>query len=64
MTAVLDYTSAGSFTRIDGVDMLALESLPTDPMQICRVVPYLVVQPTDAQSLNLPADRFDENQIR
>ncbi|MCZ4613835.1 transglutaminase domain-containing protein [Rhodococcus qingshengii] len=64
MTAVLDYTSAGPFTRIDGVDMLALESLPTDPMQICRVVPYLVVQPTDARSLNLPTDRFDENQIR
>ena len=44
--------------------MLALESLSTDPVKICRVVPYLVVQPTDAQSLNLPADRFDENQIR
>ncbi|MCW0194868.1 MAG: hypothetical protein OJJ55_26620 [Rhodococcus sp.] len=30
MTAVLDYTSAGPFTRIDGVDPLALESRMTD----------------------------------
>src|SRR3989304_1357431 len=53
MTAVLDYTSAGPFTRIDGVDPLALESLSTDPAQICRVVPYLVGQPTHAPSPNL-----------
>ncbi|GAA3154400.1 hypothetical protein GCM10020255_034740 [Rhodococcus baikonurensis] len=64
MTAVLDYTSAGPFTRVDGVDLLAIEPLSADPVDICRVVPYLVVQPADAQSLNLTTDRFDENQIR
>ncbi|WP_415854456.1 transglutaminase domain-containing protein [Sinomonas sp. G460-2] len=33
-------------------------------MGICLPVHNLVIQPTDAHALNLPADRFDENQIR
>lgn len=64
MEAVLDYTSPGPLTGIDRVDLLALEPLVAEPAGICRTVPHLVIQPTDAQSLNLPADRFDENQIR
>ncbi|MGW7531251.1 transglutaminase-like domain-containing protein [Amycolatopsis sp. NPDC054798] len=64
MADVLDYTSPGPFTSLDGVDPLALESTADDPRGICLPVGELVVQPADAQALNLPADRFGENQIR
>lgn len=64
MAKVVDYASPGPFTSLDGVDSLALESVAADPVGVCLPVHNLVIQPTDAQTLNLPADRFDENQIR
>jgi hypothetical protein len=64
MNAVIDYTSPGPLTGVGGVDLLTLDPLPADPTGICRAVPHLVIQPSDAQSLNLSGDRFDENQIR
>lgn len=64
MGKVLDYTAPGPLTRVDGVDVRALEPLGADPVAICEVVSELVIQPTDAQSLKLPEDRFVENQIR
>lgn len=64
MAKVIDYASPGRLTGLDGVSSLALESVATDPVGICLPVHDLVIQPTDAQALNLPADRFDENQIR
>jgi hypothetical protein len=33
-------------------------------VEICFPVHNLVIQLTDAQALKLPAERFDENQIR
>ncbi|MGC0363833.1 hypothetical protein ABH922_001817 [Rhodococcus sp. 27YEA15] len=64
METALDYTSPGPLTGVDEGDVLALESLADNPVDICRVVGSLVVEPDDVQSLNLPADRFDDNQIR
>jgi Transglutaminase-like superfamily len=64
MTEGIDYASPGPFTSFDGVDPLALESVATDPVDICLPAHQLVIQPADAQTLNLPADRFDEKQIR
>jgi hypothetical protein len=46
------------------VDSLALEPVAADPVGVCLPVHDLVIRPTDAQALNLPADRFDDNQIR
>ncbi|RJQ71963.1 transglutaminase domain-containing protein [Pseudonocardiaceae bacterium YIM PH 21723] len=59
MGEIIDYASAGVFT-----DLAGLEPIPGDPVDICRPVGELVIMPTDAQRLNLPADRFDENQLR
>ncbi|RZQ60142.1 transglutaminase-like domain-containing protein [Amycolatopsis suaedae] len=64
MTGVIDYTSPGPFTGLDGVDPVALEPAAADPVGICRPVRYLFIQPTDARPLGLPAPRFDSNQIR
>ncbi|WP_422934057.1 transglutaminase domain-containing protein [Sinomonas sp. P47F7] len=64
MAEVIDYSSPGPFTSLDGIDSRALEPVADDPVGICLPVHSLVIQPTDAQALNLPAHRFDENQIR
>ena len=65
MEAVLDYTSPGPLTGVDAADSRALiEQLAAKPSDICRVVRDLVIQPSDAQALNLPEDRFGENHIR
>ncbi|MEJ2857545.1 MULTISPECIES: transglutaminase-like domain-containing protein [unclassified Saccharothrix] len=64
MAEVIDYASPGPLTSLDGVDPRALESVAADPVDICLPVHDLVIQPTDAQASNLPADRFDEKQIR
>ncbi|MEV0676939.1 transglutaminase-like domain-containing protein [Actinosynnema sp. NPDC050436] len=36
----------------------------SDPVDLCRPVRALVVQPRDAQALGLPAERFEDNQVR
>lgn len=64
MAEVIDYASPGPFTSLDGVDPVVLESVAADPVGICLPVHNLVIQPADAQALNLSADRFGENQIR
>ncbi|MCZ4519183.1 transglutaminase [Rhodococcus ruber] len=64
MGEVLDYALPGPLTSVAGVDSRALELLATDAVGICQVVSDLVIQPSDAQVLNLPDDRFVENQIR
>ena len=64
MGEAFGYAWPGPLTRVDGVDSRALELLATDAVGICQVVSDLVIQPSDAQALNLPEDRFVENQIR
>lgn len=64
MAKVIDYAAPGPLTGLDGVSTLALEGIATDPVDVCFPVHNLVIQPTDAQALNLPAERFDENQVR
>ena len=64
MTATIDYAVAGPLTTIGAVHKAALDDLPSEPVEICRLVHDLVVQPTDAQGLGLSEDRFAENQLR
>ena len=61
---VIDYATPGVFTRLDGVDSGALAGFAADPVGMCLPVHELVIQPRDAQALNLPADRFADNQLR
>jgi hypothetical protein len=45
---MIDYAAAGPLTTIGTVHRPALDDLPADPVEICRLVHGLVVQPTDA----------------
>ncbi|WP_107660330.1 transglutaminase-like domain-containing protein [Nocardia suismassiliense] len=64
MNPMLDYATAGPLTNLSGIDPAVLRSVPTEVVEICQLTSSLVVQPHDAQALNLSAERFGENQIR
>jgi hypothetical protein len=64
MTAAIDYTEPGPLTALGGVSPAALDGIPAGPVDVCRPVPSLVIQPADAQALGLPPERLSENQIR
>lgn len=59
----VDYASPGRLTALDGAaDVLA--GISGDAVEVCMPVHQLVIQPGDAQSLALPEERFEENQMR
>jgi hypothetical protein len=62
--AAIDYSTPGPFTAVDGIPEAVLATVAGDPAEICRPVHNLVIQPSDAESLDLPERRFQENQIR
>ncbi|PWU59169.1 transglutaminase [Micromonospora globispora] len=64
MTGTIDYAGAGPLTRIDMIHEPALANLPSEAVEICRLVHDLVIQPTDAKGLGVPDERFAENQLR
>jgi Transglutaminase-like superfamily len=61
---VIDYQAAGPLTSLAGAPATALSSVALEPVAICRPVHGLVIQPGDAKTLGVAAERFDENQIR
>ncbi len=60
----VDYAVPGTLTTLAAVDPVALAGVGVDPVEICRPVAGLVIQPDDARALGMPADRFATNQIR
>ncbi len=67
MLADLDYAAAGPITELASVSPAALTGLAglaTDPVGICAHVHSLVLQPDDATSLGVRADRLTEKDIR
>ena len=64
MTDVTRFAVTGPLTDLSDVDPAALADLPADPIAVCRLAPGLVIQPSAASALGLPADRVGENQIR
>jgi hypothetical protein len=64
MPPSIDYAIPGPLTTLAGVDPAALDGVGADPVEICRPVAGLVIQPEDAQALDLAAERFATNQIR
>ncbi len=64
MAADLDYSQPGVFTTLGQVPPEALAALPHTPIEICRPVHSLVIQPTDAQECGIPEERFSTNQLR
>lgn len=61
---MIDYAAPGPLTGFDGIDAVMLELINGHPVEICFPVHSLVIQPGDATSRMLPAERFAENQIR
>jgi Transglutaminase-like superfamily len=64
MTDEIDYTTPGPLTDLGNVSPLLLEGIADEPTEICRPVHTLVIQPSDAKALDVPAERFAENQLR
>ncbi|WP_200215894.1 transglutaminase domain-containing protein [Micromonospora coerulea] len=64
MVGTIDYAGAGPLTRIDPFHEPALANLPSEAVEICRLVHDLVIQPADANGLGVPDERFAENQLR
>jgi transglutaminase-like putative cysteine protease len=60
----INYVQPGQLTDLGRVRPSALEPVPTDPVDICRLVHGLVIQPSDAKSRGVPGERFAENQVR
>jgi hypothetical protein len=64
MTDAIGYAEPGPLTDLGKVCPPALERIPAVAIDICRPVHSLVIQPGDAKALDLPDDRFSENQLR
>jgi len=64
MTNAIDYAEPGPLTELGGVRSAALDDLPREAVEICRLASDLVIQPRDAEALGVPANRFGENQVR
>jgi hypothetical protein len=60
----MDYSSPGPLTGLDEIDPEVLANLGDDPVEICAPVHGLVIQPSQAESLGLSADRLATNQVR
>jgi hypothetical protein len=64
MFSGLDYATSGSLTDLTHVSPTFVDSVGTDPVQVCFPVHTLVIQPDEAQALHLPAERLAESEIR
>lgn len=64
MGDVIDYRQPGPLTDVRTVDPAALRDLAADPVDLCRPVSRLVIQPHEAKAAGLAAERLAENQIR
>ncbi len=64
MAGAIDYSNAGPLTGLDGIARYALASVAGTPSEVCFPVHGLVIQPGDAETLGLPAERFSDNYVR
>jgi len=58
----IDYAIAGPLTALNSSEALA--GVDGTAVDVCWPVHDLVIQPSDAQRLSLPSERFQENQLR
>lgn len=64
MPEVIDYATPWALTSLFGIDADVLAPVADDPVTICSPVHALVLQPRDAEKLDLSPGRLAENQIR
>jgi hypothetical protein len=60
----IDYASAGALTDLSSIDAGALNGIPATPIEISYLSHGLVIQPNDAKTIGIPAERFDEKNAR
>ena len=60
----IDYATPWALTSLFGIDADVLAPVADDPVTICSPVHALVMQPRDAEKLDLSPGRLAENQIR
>jgi hypothetical protein len=64
MTVPVDYRTPGVFTALTGVPASALRTEATGPVELCRPVHLLVLQPDEAADLGLPDERLAARNVR
>jgi hypothetical protein len=64
MTGTIHYATPGRMTDIGEVSAAVLEAVPADPVGICRLIPGLLLHPSEAANLGLGPDRLGEREIR
>jgi hypothetical protein len=64
MTGAIDYRAPGPLTDLSEVSAAVLEPVPAHPVDVCRLVPGLVLHPFEAADLGLDAGRLAGRQIR
>lgn len=64
MTALIEYGSPGPLTEFEGINVEILANLGTEPIDLCMPTHSLVIQPSDAESMAQPTERFVTNQVR
>ncbi|MEU0554315.1 transglutaminase domain-containing protein [Dactylosporangium sp. NPDC006015] len=60
----IDYRTPGPSTDLSAVPGAALAGVPGDADGICRLAHTLIVHPNETGELELPGERFDDNQLR
>jgi hypothetical protein len=60
----IDYTTPGPLTDLSAVPPAALAGVPADAEGIIRLVHTLIVHPSETSGLDLPEERFADNQLR
>ncbi len=62
---MIDYSTPGPLTDLRSLDVELLADVPFDPVEICRLVHGMVIQPNDATALGtISAERFEQRNIR
>jgi hypothetical protein len=61
---VIDYRQPSAITALDGTQLGLLADIPTAPVEICRLVQGLVIEPGEAAELGFPEERDDEGNVR
>lgn len=60
----IDYSAPGPLTDLSRVDPAILDQVPHDPVAICGLAHALIVHPFETKPLDLPEERFADNQLR
>jgi hypothetical protein len=64
MPGAIDYATPGPLTHLNRVSPYLLEHISGEPVEMCRPVHNLFIQPDEATNLGMPRARFSENRCQ